>query len=69
MNPNRYQVVEWTKNSPYGVDNRIVASSATLKGCLSQYNKHLKAWQLAKLDRNLVATKFYCDAVEFEVVL
>jgi hypothetical protein len=63
----KYQIVEWTRNSPYGVDNRIIASAATLRGCLSQYEKHLKTWQLAKLDRKVIATKFYCDNVQFDI--
>lgn len=69
MNPYRYQVVEFSRDYPNGTDNRIVASAATLKGCLSQYNKHLMTWNLAKIDRkNLIKTVFLCDGVEFNIV-
>ncbi len=69
MNQNRYQVVEFSRNSPYGIDNRIVASAATLRGCLSQYNKHVNTWKAAKIERkNLIKTVFLCDGVEFNTV-
>ena len=51
MNTSRYQITEDYNVHPYGRENRIIASATTLKGCLSQYHKHLKTWELAKLDR------------------
>jgi hypothetical protein len=67
MNPNRYQVTEYYNDAINGTHNTIVASAATLKGCLTQYNKHLKAWEIAKLDRKAIVTKFYCDNVQFSI--
>ena len=70
MNPFKYQVVEWSKDYPYGISNRIVASAATLKGCLSQYHKHIDTYRLANISRhNVIKTVFYCDDVPFDVNL
>jgi hypothetical protein len=67
MNTSRYQITEDYNVYPYGRENRIIASAATLRGCLSQYQKHIKTWELAKLDRKALATRFYCDGVRFDV--
>ena len=67
MNPFKYKVVEWSKESPYGVNNRIVASAATLKGCLSQYYKHIDTFRLANARHNPIKTVFYCDDVPFDL--
>jgi hypothetical protein len=69
MNSYRYQVVEFTRDFPYGTPNRIVASAATLKGCLSQYRKHLETFRIAKIDHKPIKTIFMCDGVEFNVVI
>lgn len=67
MNPYKFQVVEFTGNNPYGTDNRIVASAATLKGCLSIYKKHLERYAIAKINHKPIKTVFYCDGVSFDV--
>jgi hypothetical protein len=68
MNPYKFQIVEYYKDYPYGTPNRIVASAATLKGCISQYNKHLKTFKLAKIDHKPIKTDFLCDGVSFNVI-
>lgn len=67
MNPYKFQVVEFTRNYPYGTDNRIVVSAATLKGCLNQYNKHIETFRAAKISHSPLKTVFYCDGTPFEV--
>lgn len=67
MNPYRYQVVEFYRDYPNGTPNRIVASAATLKGCLSQYKKHINAFRLAGIKHSPLVTKFFCDGVAFDV--
>ena len=67
MNPYKYQVVEWSKDWPYGISNRIVASAATLKGCLTQYHKHVNTYRLANIRHNPIKTVFYCDDVPFDL--
>jgi hypothetical protein len=67
MNPYKYRIVEWSKDWPYGINNRIVASAATLKGCLSIYRKHLDTFRLANIRHNPVKTVFYCDDVPFDL--
>lgn len=62
----KYQVVEFSRQHPYGVENRIVAQAATLKGCLSEYNKHLARYIEPR--HNLVKTVFKCNGVAFDVV-
>ena len=69
MNPYKYQVVEWYRSWPNGTPNRIVASAATLKGCLSQYRKHIDTFRLAKVDHKPIKTIFLCDDVPFDVTL
>jgi hypothetical protein len=68
MNPYRYQITEHCQNSPYGIENHIVASAATLRGCINQYKKHLKTWELAKVDRKVINTLFYYDGAKLDVV-
>lgn len=70
MNPYKYKVVEWYNSGPVnGHYNRVVASAATLKGCLSQYRKHIDTFRLANVKLNAVKTVFYCDDVPFDVNL
>lgn len=69
MNPYRYQVTEYYRDYPNGTPNRIVASAATLKGCLSQYQKHLKTFSLAGIKHEPLKTIFHCDGVPFDVML
>lgn len=66
-NPFKYKVVEWAREFPYGTPNRVVASAATLKGCLSEYTRYVARLAAAKLEHKPVAVKFYCDGVEFSV--
>lgn len=68
MNPYKHQVVEYYRDYPYGTPNRIVASAATLKGCLSQYNKHINTFKAARINHNPLKTVFLCDGVSFNVV-
>lgn len=65
MNQYRYKVVEYYKDWPNGTPNRIVASAATLKGCLNQYKRHLETFQLARVDHRPIKTLFYRDDVSF----
>ena len=66
-NPFKFQVVEYTREWPYGTPNRIVASAPTLKGCLSEYKRHLHRYEVAKVDRKVEKTIFLCDGVSFDV--
>lgn len=68
MNPYKYQVIEFYNDAVNGTHNRIVASAATLKGCMSQYKKHLKTYELAKINHKPMKTLFYCDNVQFNVI-
>lgn len=67
-NTYKFQVVEYYRDYPYGTPNRIVASAATLKGCLSQYNKHIETFKAARINHNPLKTVFLCDGVSFNVV-
>lgn len=69
MNPYKFQVVEYYQDYPNGTPNRIVASAATLKGCLSQYNKHINTFKAAKINHAPLKTLFYCDNVQFDVLI
>jgi hypothetical protein len=69
MNPYKFQVVEWYRSWPDGTSNRIVASAATLKGCLNQYRKHIDTFRLANTDHKPIKTSFRCDGVSFDVTL
>lgn len=66
-NPFKFKVVEWDREFPYGTPNRIVASAATLKGCISEYRRYVARFEAAKIDRKALTVKFYCDDVEFTV--
>ena len=66
-NPFKFKVVEWSREFPYGTPNRIVASAATLKGCLSEYSRHVARFEAAKIDRKVLNVKFYCNDVDFTV--
>lgn len=68
MNSNKYQVVEYYRDYPYGTPNSIVASAATLKGCLNQYNEHIETFKAARINHNPLKTVFLCDGVSFYVV-
>ena len=68
MNPYKFQVVEFYNDAINGTHNSIVASAATLKGCMSQYQKHLKTYEVAKINHKPLKTLFYCDNVKFDVV-
>ena len=65
-NPFKFQVIEFSRQYPYGVENRIVAQAATLKGCLSEYSRHVARY--AGEPRNIVKTVFKADGVVFDVV-
>jgi hypothetical protein len=67
MNPYRYQVAEYCAEWPYGINNRIVASAATLKGCMSEYKRHLLAFSIGKIEHTPLKTVFLCDGVPFDV--
>lgn len=67
MNPYKFQVVEYCAEWPYGINNRIVASAATLKGCMSEYKRHLKIFESFKIDHKPLKTVFLCDGVPFDV--
>jgi hypothetical protein len=67
MNPYKFQVVEYCAEWPYGINNRIVASAATLKGCMSEYKRHLKIVESFKIDHKPLKTVFLCDGVPFDV--
>lgn len=67
MNPYKFQVVEYYRDYPNGTPNRIVASAATLKGCISQYRKHLETFKAAKINHAPLKTQFLCDGVLFNV--
>lgn len=69
MNPYKFQVVEYYRNYPYGTPNRIVASGATIKGCLSQYRKHIETYKAARIEHNPLKTLFLCNDVPFNVAL
>jgi hypothetical protein len=69
MNPYKFQVVEWYRAWPDGTPNRIVASAATLKGCLSQYRKHIDTFRIARVIHEPVKTVFLCDGLSFDVAL
>lgn len=64
-NPFKYQVIEFSRQHPYGVENRIVAQAATIKGCLSEYNKHIARHPEKRA--NLLKTAFMCDGVVFDM--
>lgn len=66
-NPFKYQVIEYTRSWPDGTPNRIVASAATLKGCLSEYKRHLNRYAVAQIDHKPIKTVFLCDGVSFDV--
>lgn len=66
-NPFKYQVVEYTQTGSYGTPNSIVASAPTLKGCLSEYKRHLNRYTVAKIDHKPIKTIFLCDGVAFDV--
>ena len=67
INPFKFQVVEYSDSYPYGVQNSIVAQAPTIKGCLSEYKKHLV--RFASIERkNLVKTVLLCDGVQFDIL-
>lgn len=65
MNPFKYQVIEFSRQRPFGTENRIVATAATLRGCLSEYKRHLARYPETR--SNLLKTVFMCDGVAFDV--
>jgi hypothetical protein len=67
MNHNRYRVVCWWNDWPFGTDNTIVASAATLKGCLSEYRRFSQSCELMKV--RPLHTFIYCDGKKLDIQL
>ena len=66
-NPFKFQVVEYSRVYPYGTSNRIVAQAPTVRGCMTEYNKHLARW-VGVERKNMVKTVWLCDGVEFDII-
>jgi len=67
MNPYKFQVVCYYNDATHGTHNRIVASAATLKGCLSDYRRFLQSYEIGKIHHNAIKTLFLCDGVQFNI--
>ncbi len=67
-NHNKYRIACWWNNDTHGTHNTIVASAATLKGCLSEYKRFIKSCQLMHTQKPLY-TFVYCDGNKIDVDL
>jgi hypothetical protein len=66
-NHNKYRIACFWNDWPFGTDNTIVASAATLKGCLSEYKKFVKRCELMHVRPK--HTIVYCDRNKIDVDL
>jgi len=67
MNPSKYRVACYWNNDVQGTHNTIVASSATLKGCLSEYKRFIKSCHLMHVKP--LMTFIYCDGKKLNIEL
>ena len=64
-----YTIAAWTRTQSFGTPNSIVASAATLKGCMSAYRTHLASFAAAHLDPKYAAVKLYKNGVMVESLM
>lgn len=54
-----YTIAAWSRTQSHGTPNAIIASAATLKGCLSEYRRHLARFAAASISPNYAAVILY----------
>lgn len=54
-----YTIAAWSRTQSHGTPNAIIASAATLKGCMSEYRRHLARFDAARLDPKYAAVNLY----------
>ena len=54
-----YTIAAWTRTQSFGTPNSIIASAASLKGCMSEYRRHLARFAAARLDPKYAAVNLY----------